>query len=85
MSAVNCGSSVDSSPQLLDVMEVSSFLLFIVLEDSDECVTWVLENQNLVDVRREVMSQLARCQLHVLCTADSDLSCGRNHTNAEFR
>lgn len=85
VSTINCGSSVSSSPQLVDLMEASSFMLFIALEGSDECATWVSESQNLADVRREVMSRLAQCELHVMCMADSALSCGRNHTNAEYR
>jgi hypothetical protein len=85
VSAVNCGSRVDSSPKLVDLGEVDEFMFVIVLEERDVCATWILEDGITAYVHREVTSQLLQCQLQVLCTADNVLSCGTNHTDVEYR
>lgn len=85
VAAINCGSHIISSPKLVDLAETADFMFVIVLEEGEECGRWIVEDQTLVGVRGEVTLQLEQCELQVPCTADTVLSCSRNHTNAEYR
>lgn len=85
VSAINCGSSVDSALQRVDLLGTTeNFMFFILLEQGEMCQAWV-EAQFLGDVEGEVSLQLSQCELNALCMADSVLRCGMNHTDAEYQ
>lgn len=86
VSAVLCDVNVNSDPKRIDLREEEDFSFLIRLGGGDECRDWILQERVLLDVQGEVSSQLAECGLsQVLCTADDDLSCSTNHSNAMYR
>ena len=85
VSTVNCGSRINSEPKRVDLREEADFTFIIVLEEGVKCHEWLMDTRNLVGVEEEVALQLEGCGLNVTCTAGNALSCGTNHSDAEYR
>ena len=89
VTAVNCGTKISSTPQLIGLKDPTSYQLVANLASSvGPCSTWITVNtaRKVTDVENGLRLPLVLCGYTIPCFANSQWSCVANDpTKAIFR
>lgn len=89
VTAVDCINRISSLPQLVSAFQPIQFELFITLEESVSCQTWVTDNffGKISNVRNSVNAALldSTCGLPLSCLSDSQFVCGSDSSKATLQ